>query len=195
MIDLEHLSRLNVGCRILLLVLMIPLSGNADELILTYGGGTHEGSHQRNTAVGVDFAFYKHERSQRQHLLVGVSYSYLSTDTPANDHIHAFSIYPQISLFPNSDGKLAGTFPEWAKPYFFVRALGASYISANRLGEREQANHFAFQAQIGIGLQLDFGQERKGIVSLSWKHFSNANLFSDNDGFDFPIVLSLGVKL
>ncbi len=177
------------------MLLMIPLSGNADELILTYGGGPQESSHQNNRTAGVDFTFYKHERSQRQHIFIGVSYSYLSTDTATNDQIHAFSIYPQVSLFPDADGKLAGAFPEWADPYFFVRALSPSYISANRLGDREQANHFAFQAQVGVGLRLDFGREREGTVSLSWKHFSNANLFSDNDGMDFPIVLSLGIKL
>ena len=190
----QHLSLSNISSRIAFLLLMIPISGNADELILTYGGGSQEGSSQENRSTGVDFAFYRYERSQRQHLLIGVSYTYMSTDTVENEEIHAFSIYPQLSLFPPADGKFARTFPEWADPYFFVRALGPSYISASQLGEREQANHFAFQAQVGIGLRLDFGQHRKGVMSLSWKHFSNADLFDKNDGLDFPIVLSLGIN-
>ncbi|MCZ6619363.1 MAG: acyloxyacyl hydrolase [Gammaproteobacteria bacterium] len=191
----QPVALLSINGWITLFVLLIPFPGNANELILTHGGGSQISSSQENRTLGVDFAFYRYERSPRQHLLIGVSYTYMSTDTVENDEIHALSIYPQLSLFPRAEGKFARAFPNWVNPYFFVRALGPSYISANRLGEREQANHFAFQAQIGVGLQLDFGQEREGVLSLSWKHFSNANLFDDNDGFDFPIVLSLGIKL
>lgn len=179
----------------LLLLPLIPLSSSASELIITYGGGSQIDSSQENETAGVDFSFYRFERSQRQHLLIGVSYTYMSTDTVEDDEIHAISIYPQLSLFPPAKGKFAGSFPRWANPYFFVRALAPSYISASQLGEREQAGHFAFQAQVGFGLLLDFGQGREGFLSLSWKHFSNAGLSDDNDGIDFPIVVSLGVKI
>jgi hypothetical protein len=185
---------LNLASWSALILLLIPLGSRADELIVNYGGGSQESSRQENRTTGVDYAFYRREKSQRQHLLIGVSYSYLSTDANEHKKIHAFSIYPQLSLFPSADGKFAGIFPGWAQPYFFVRALGPSYISGNQLGDREQSNHFAFQAQVGFGLQLDFGDDGKGIVSLSFKHFSNANFFEDNDGLDFPVVLSLGVE-
>lgn len=185
---------MTIGIRVVFLSLMIPLSGNADELILTYGGGSQTGSNQENTSTGADFAFYRYERTPRQHLIIGVSYTRMSTDTVDDDEIHAFSIYPQLSLYPRADGKITRIFPEWADPYFFVRALGPSYLSASQLGEREQANHFAFQAQVGFGLLLDFGHARKSVISLSWKHFSNADLFSKNEGIDFPIVLSVGAN-
>ena len=41
---------------------------------------------------------------------------------------------------------------------------------------------------------LDFGRRRRGILSLSWKHFSNGDLFDTNDGIDVPLVLSMGVQ-
>ncbi len=37
------------------------------------------------------------------------------------------------------------------------------------------------------------GLARTGIA-LSWKHFSNADLFDDNDGIDLPVVLNVGIK-
>jgi len=36
--------------------------------------------------------------------------------------------------------------------------------------------------------------ETEIIVALSRKHFSNANLFDNNDGIDFPIMLNIGIK-
>jgi len=30
---------------------------------------------------------------------------------------------------------------------------------------------------------------------LSWKHFSNAKLFNDNNGFDLPMMLNIGFDL
>jgi hypothetical protein len=78
--------------------------------------------------------------------------------------------------------------------YFFVRALGPTYISSNTLGERKQDNHFAFQAQIGFGYEKKMASGSTMLLQLSWKHFSNANLFSDNDGIDIPFVLSMGIR-
>ena len=45
-----------------------------------------------------------------------------------------------------------------------------------------------------IGVSYRLGNDRKLSVSVSWKHFSNANLYSDNDGIDLPVVLNVGVR-
>jgi hypothetical protein len=166
-----------------------------NELQITAGGGPQDGSSQSHKSVGVDYSFFRHIRSRRQHLQIGASYTYIEADTDQHDTMHAISIYPQLSLYPTAEGRFAQLFPPWADPFFFVRALGPTYISTNQLGDREQANNFAFQAQVGVGLLLNYGSGRRGIVSLSWKHFSNANLFDDNDGIDLPVVLSIGLKL
>ena len=116
------------------------------------------------------------------------------TDAASNDSMYAVSIYPQISLYPVEGSWPYSITPSWAEPYFFVRALGPSYISSNNLGDRQQAHNFAFQAQIGVGAVIKTRNDTEVIVALSWKHFSNANLFNSNDGIDFPIVLSVGIK-
>jgi hypothetical protein len=169
---------------------------SARELILTLGAGDQPHADQYNRSIGADFSFYRYERTVRQHLQIGVSYTRIHTDTDTGspDDLWAISIYPQLSLYPDAQGGFRRLFPAWADPYFFVRALGPSYLSETQLGEREQENHFAFQAQVGFGMLLDFGQARTGILSISWKHFSNGDLFDKNDGIDVPLVLSMGAK-
>lgn len=170
------------------------LAAESKELIVTAGGGSQPHASQHNRSAGLDFSFYRYERSPKQHLQIGVSYTRIRTDTDAHDSLWAVSIYPQLSLYPEADGSFRALFPDWAAPYFFVRALGPTYLSEKQLGEREQGKHFAFQAQVGLGLKLDFSERHTGIASLSYKHFSNGGLFKPNDGMDIPLVLSLGLQ-
>ena len=169
------------------------VSSRADELLVTAGRGPQPGSGQRNETVGFDYSFYRFERSERQHISVGVSYTRLETNAAVNDSLYAVSVYPQITLYPSATSRIAAHSPRWAAPFFFVRALGPSYISEGRLGSRRQAEHFSFQAQVGVGVQLNPGADRRAEMAVSWKHFSNANLNRHNDGFDMPLVISLGM--
>ena len=110
----------------------------------------------------------------------------MTTDAATNQTVNAISFYPQLNLYPRSQS--------WGQPYYFFRALAPSYMSSNQLGEREQEHNFAFQAQVGFGAYLHFQDKKDVIISVSFKHFSNANIFSKNDGYDFPFVLSLGTR-
>jgi hypothetical protein len=144
-----------------------------------------EGAHQRNSQLSVDYTFYHYRSSERQMLAIGTGYTRLRTDAATNKEVHAISLYPQLTLWP-----LQQTLPH---AYFFVRALGPSYLNANLLGTRRQANDFAFQAQVGVGCRLELGKQQALLMQFSCKHFSNANLFRENDGIDIPFVLTLGL--
>jgi hypothetical protein len=172
---------------------MLPHATYADELFVTLGQGRQPGADQRNETLGFDYSFHRFERSSRQHISLGVSYTHLTTNAADHRSLYALSIYPQITLFPTKTSWIAARSPRWAEPFFFVRALGPSYISASTLGSRRQADSLAFQAQVGVGLQLNPGAERRGVVAVSWKHFSNADLYTDNDGIDMPLVISVGM--
>ena len=87
---------------------------------------------------------------------------------------------------------LLGKGNDAVRPMFFVRALGPTWLSNRTLGDREQGSNFAFQAQIGAGLW--FGEGKDWLVSLSYKHFSNAGLASPNDSFDVPVLLTVGYR-
>jgi len=176
------------NCLLLFICLAITLSAHADELTLFYGGGPQQhDSDQKNRGWGVDYSFYKIVRSVRSELSFGVGYTYMTNDADEHDSLYAISLYPQLTLYPSN--------PITLNPFFFVRALGPSYISENQFGSREQDNHFSFQSQVGIGIRPHITENQQIKIMLSWKHFSNANLFSDNDGFDLPITLSVGFEL
>ena len=161
-------------------------SALADEFLVSLGTGSQPGSNQHNDQFAVDYTFYSHDRSERSRISLGVGYTKLRSDTASNDEIDIISIYPQLTLTPV---KLLSR--NW---YFFVRALGPSYISSNALGDRKQDNHFTFQAQAGFGYSKSLGQNTDLLIQVSWKHFSNANLFKDNDGIDVPLNLAIGLR-
>ena len=159
------------------------------EILINAGGGDQPHARQQNRSYGIDYNFYRFTRSKYQQLLIGVSYTHIEadhSDASLSNDLYAISLYPQLNLYLNAR--------HWGQPYFFVRALGPSYLSDNQLGERQQSHNFAFQAQVGAGTYINLGAGRKGSITLSWKHFSNANLFSDNDGFDLPLMLNIGLE-
>jgi hypothetical protein len=160
--------------------------GKADELLLSWGGGAQPRGSQDNRQQAIDYSFYAVDRSSRSRLSLGVSYTRITMDAGSQRTAHVLSLYPQLTLIPTS-AALDGF-------YFYVRALGPSYLSENVFGTRRQANHFTFQAQAGIGYEQVLTARQTLLVQLSWKHFSNANLFSANDGIDLPLVLSLGLR-
>jgi len=162
----------------------------ADDILVSVGAGPQPGADQRNRTAGFDYSFYRFERSSRQHIEVGVSYTSLRTNAPGSDDIVTVSVYPQVTFYPAKTSRITRRSPAWAEPFFFVRALGPSYISDNRLGSRQQAEHFAFQAQVGVGMVVN----SRAIVAVSWKHFSNAGIYDDNDGIDVPLVVNVGVR-
>ncbi len=169
-------------------------SAAAEEVLFSFGGGPQPGSSQNNWSVSLDYNFYRFERSARQHILIGASYTYIGSNSATDDNMYAVSIYPQLSLFPEQGSWAYSIAPSWAEPFFYFRALGPSYISSNKLGDRQQSNNFSFQAQIGVGAIIKTRNNTEAIIALSWKHFSNANLFDSNDGIDLPVVLNIGIK-
>ena len=166
----------------------------ADDLILTLGGGAQPDSNQENKTVGLDINFFKYKRSERQTLNIGVSYTLLKTNHDIGRKLWAISIYPQLTLFPSEDSWISNQVLKTTTPYFFVRALGPTYLNSHTLGDRKQSKNFTFQAQVGLGLLFKTKSSKENFLFLSWKHFSNANLFSENDGFDFPVVIGFGLK-
>jgi len=156
----------------------------ADQIILSYGAGPQPESNQKNRLLSIDYSFYEKVRSVRSKLSFGASYIRLKTNTDDNSNLEVFSVYPQLTLTPVNK-ILRGS-------YFFVRALGPSYISHNQLGSRQQTNNFAFQAQVGVGYRVILAKRNTLLLQLSWKHFSNASLFEPNDGIDIPVVFSFG---
>jgi len=167
----------------------------ANDLILTLGGGKQPDSNQKNKTAGLDFNFFEYIRSNKQTVNIGVSYTQLETNFNTDKKLWAISIYPQLTLFPSENSWLSKRALKTTTPYFFVRALGPTYLSNNTLGDRKQSKKLTFQAQVGFGVLFKRKSSKENFLFVSWKHFSNANFFSENEGFDFPIVIGFGLKL
>jgi hypothetical protein len=178
----------------LIVTLVHCTASHADELALFGGAGPQAGSDQRNRVVGFEYSFFTYERSQRQQLQVGVAYARYETNANPSEELHVVSVFPQLTFYPPKTSRLAQAMPKGVLPYFYTRMLGPAYISQSSLGEREQANHFAFHAQIGAGFVFESEKGRQVVAHVSWRHLSNANLFSPNDGIDVPVVLTFGVR-
>ncbi len=171
-----------------------PAPGLAGEVWVNVGGGPQPGADQDNESAGFDIHIATFTATPRKALSIGASYTWIGTDFDTNSSLYAISVYPQLTFRPTENSRIRGWVPPGTEPFFFVRALGPSYISENTLGEREQANSFAFQAQIGAGLEFGGADGRRFVAAISWKHFSNANLFGDNDGIDLPVMLNVGIR-
>ena len=154
-------------------------------LSLSTGGGAQPDTDDRNHMAAVELAFYKHQRSQRQHISVFATAARLNSNTDNSNQINAYSLVPQVSFFLPTSSNI--------QLQLLLRALGPTYINSNRLGTRQQAEHFTFQSMVGAGLR--FGHEFRYELNLAWRHYSNANLFKDNDGWDFPVTVQFVFNL
>lgn len=158
----------------------------ADSVLLSLSGGKEPGGDQDNSLVALDYEFVRKSRSIRSSLSLGVSYAYMrnNADVGAGD-AHVLSLYPQLTLHPQ--------YAALRNTWFFVRALGPGYLSDNQFGHLRQDNHFTFLAQVGVGYRMPLDGDNALLWQVSWRHYSNANLFNDNDGIDFPVTLSIGL--
>jgi hypothetical protein len=177
----------------------MSLAPRAEEVSVSIGGGPQYGSEysgvkadQVNRTLGIEYTFFSIARSPRSSFQFGAGYTYVGTNSSSFESLHAISIYPQLRLTPGPDSAIHSWFAESTEPFFYVRALGPTYISTNQLGSRKQSNHFLFQAQVGVGFTIRRIDNKVFTMSLSFKHFSNAGLFDDNDGIDLPFLLNVG---
>ena len=118
----------------------------ADDLILTLGGGKQPDSNQENKTFGLDYNFFEYTRSNKQTVSIGVSFTQLKTNFNTGSKSWAISIYPQLTLFPSEDSWLSNQALKTTTPYFFVRALGPTYLNNNTLGDQRTIKKFYFSS-------------------------------------------------
>jgi len=184
-------SHMSIAC---LLVSLSCSPASADDLAVFMGAGPQPGSDQRNNVFGFEYSFFTLKRSDRQHFQLGVAYAQFESNVDPSRKLHSFSIFPQLTFYPPATSKLALAMPDGVQTYFYTRMLGPTYINRTSLGLRNQANHFSFHAQVGAGFLFDLQDGTRGIAHISWRHISNANLFSPNDGIDVPLMITIGIR-
>lgn len=74
--------------------------------------------------------------------------------------------------------------------YFNYSVAGPSYISKVIIDETPTGKHFTFQDTMGIGMYA--GKQRKLNAEIKIGHYSNGDLFPENNGVKVPLSLNLG---
>ena len=75
-------------------------------------------------------------------------------------------------------------------PYIEWSIAGPSIISRRFFNNHNLGSRFIFQDFLGIGAVV--GRAQHIVISFKMVHYSNGDLFMHNDGFNVPIVLSIG---
>lgn len=75
-------------------------------------------------------------------------------------------------------------------PYIIYSIAGPTFISRRHFGPANLGENFLFQDLLGFGIQ--FGKKHPVNLAAILVHYSNGDIFTSNNGFDVPIVFSLG---
>ena len=103
--------------------------------------------------------------------------------TARNDtSLFAISIFPVLKFWVLRSGP--------ADVYLHYSILGPAYISRANIENVQTGPRVTFQDFLGVGLLL--GKERRYNLDLRITHYSNGNIFPDNEGVAVPLMLSFG---
>lgn len=74
--------------------------------------------------------------------------------------------------------------------YFNYSVAGPTYISKTRIDNIETGKNFTFQDFMGMGIYT--GKKRQINTEVRILHYSNGDLFPDNNGVKIPLTLNMG---
>jgi len=74
--------------------------------------------------------------------------------------------------------------------FFYYSVAGPAYISKTIIDGIATGKHFTFQDLLGIGAYI--GKKRKIVSEIRIGHFSNGNIFPENEGVKVPLTFCAG---
>ena len=93
-----------------------------------------------------------------------------------------------LSIFPVLRFNVIHSKP--ADYYFYYSIAGPTYISKTIIDGQNTGHHFTFQDLLGIGTFM--GKQRKINAEIRIGHYSNGNIFPNNDGVKLPLTFCAG---
>jgi hypothetical protein len=112
---------------------------------------------------------------------LGASFSYLESRVNKNK-------FYTLSVFPLFRFALLHTKP--ADLYFNYSLAGPAFISLVNIDNTPTGKRFTFQDFMGMGVFI--GKHRNMNVEINIAHYSNGDLFPDNNGVKVPLTFNLG---
>lgn len=172
------------------LVIAIIISGSAlafsHSISLGYAIPSMESDQiYSHSGIYLNGNFYSYQSADHSLLFtLNASTGYWTAPSDQDNHLMTLGLQPTCRVY------FSHNMMHYTRPYLFI-GYGPAYLTHKKLGAKEQGANFAFQGDVGGG--FEFGKNYKGIdINLRMVHFSNANLFTPNQGFDFLYVLSIG---
>jgi len=111
----------------------------------------------------------------------GASFSYYKSNKE-KEGFYTLSLYP---LFRFTAFHFKG-----ANMYFNYSVAGPTYISKVKIDNTETGKNFTFQDFMGMGIYT--GKKRQINAEIRILHYSNGDLFPDNNGVMVPLTLNIG---
>ena len=111
----------------------------------------------------------------------GTSFSYWKSKNN-KDEFYTLSVFPVFRF------SFLHTKP--ADLYFYYSVAGPTYISKTIIDSVDTGRRFTFQDLMGIGIFA--GSNRQVNAEVRIGHYSNGNIFPQNEGVKIPLTFSLG---
>ena len=99
-----------------------------------------------------------------------------------NDEFYSFSLYPLLRFMTVRTKPL--------DLFFEYSVAGPSFISKTVIDNKETGKRFTFQDFMGMGIVA--GKNRNMNAGIRIAHFSNGNIYPENDGVKVPLTFSIG---
>lgn len=137
-------------------------------------------SRYRNSGFWLNGDFYRLWSSCWSRWSLNGSLGQWHTTTPQNKHLTTGAVSLSLRAYPLKD------YLDYT-PYAIATA-GPAVISNRQFGYNTQAKNITIQTNAGLGLEIHHTYD----VNLRMEHFSNANTFKPNEGFNILYLLSFG---
>ncbi len=111
----------------------------------------------------------------------GASFSYWKSKVK-NEGFYTISLFPLVRFTAFHFNK--------ADLYFNYSVAGPTFISKVRVDNNKIGKKFTFQDFMGMGINT--GKQRKINAEIRIAHYSNGNLFPDNNGVKIPLTFNMG---
>ena len=99
--------------------------------------------------------------------------------------VYAVSIFPMLRFYLYRANSFDG--------YVNYSIIGPTLLSKKNIDGYKTGPNITYQDFMGIGAY--FGKKRNYNVELRIMHYSNGNIFPENDGVDIPLMLTIGKTL
>jgi len=166
------------------------------EVAIGYGSGQQDGDNYDSTIALINAKLYKFKKIDNTLIAtIDATISQLhanapepknSWDLPVNNDLTASAIslaFRAYFLHPEQ---------HTIRPYVGA-AVGPAYLTAREFGTRQQGSNFAIRTALEGGVEIG-SQQRSFDIGIQMNHYCNAGIFPPNQGYTFPLILTIGYQ-